>query len=297
MKILVLDQQFQGVPQSVASFLLEGSGGYLLLETGPSSSLPQIHLEMSKHGVSPDDVKAVAVTHIHLDHAGSCGWWAAKGCPVYVHQRGAKHLVDPSRLMASATRIYGDQMDTLWGEMKPVPEQLVRPLSDGSVVQEVGLELVAHDTPGHARHHMAFQLGTDLFSGDVAGVRLPGQQFLSVPAPPPEFDREAWKESLSKLRALSLERLYLTHFGQVDRPKDHFDRLSLLLDDVVAYFEGQQAEDPTQLAASYAQWDRARARDEGVDDKVYQAYEKANPSFMSVTGVLRYLQQRDVNVG
>lgn len=292
MKIHVLDHHFLGTSQTVASFLVEGPEGHVLIETGPASTLSTMEGHLSDRGLKPGDIAAVLVTHIHLDHAGACGWWARHGCPIYVHEQGAPHLIDPSKLLASATRIYGDRMQELWGTVEPVPEAQVRPLTDGQPVQAAGLKFLVHDTPGHARHHMAFQLDDVIFTGDVAAVRLAGGKFISLPAPPPEFDREAWKASLEKLARLDLSALYLTHFGRFDDVAAHLATIDGLLDKTVEFFEQNQHLEGDALTRAYRQWDQARAVADGVGTDDYDRYEKANPTFMSVTGVKRYLSKR-----
>ncbi|MCA9791495.1 MAG: MBL fold metallo-hydrolase [Candidatus Eremiobacteraeota bacterium] len=292
MKIQVLDHHFLGAPETVASFLVEGPSGHVLIETGPASTLATIEGALADRGLKPSDIAAVLVTHIHLDHAGASGWWARHGCPIYVHEKGAPHLIDPSKLVASATRIYGDRMQELWGTVEAVPADQVRALSDGQRVEAAGLTFVVHDTPGHARHHMAFQLEDVAFTGDVAAVRLAGGKFISLPAPPPEFDREAWKASLEKLTKLNLSALYLTHFGRFEGVADHLATIDELLDKTVEFFEQNRQLEGEALVQAYRRWDQARATAQGVGSEDYNRYEKANPTFMSVTGVMRYLSKR-----
>src|SRR6185436_8396441 len=147
------------------------------------------------------------------------------------HHIGAPHLIAPERLLASARRVYGDQMDALWGEFLSAPEGQVHAVSDGEVIEAGGLSFTAHDTPGHARHHHVFTLGDIAFVGDLAGVRRPGGAHVRLPTPPPEFDREAWLASIARIQALNLSRIYLTHYGAVDDVGAHWDVVSRLLDD------------------------------------------------------------------
>ncbi len=174
MDLQIIDTQFQGMSQVTAVYLLVGPEGPVLIETGPGSTLPAVLHGLAKHGYSPADIRHVLVTHIHLDHAGAAGWWAQQGAQIYVHHLGGPHLVDPRRLIQSATRIYGEMMDTLWGEIVPAPADRVTTLYDGDTVSAGGLIFTALDTPGHANHHHSYLLETPdgriAFTGDAAGV-------------------------------------------------------------------------------------------------------------------------------
>ena len=290
MSIEVLDLQFQDRPQCVAAFLVTTADRPLLVECGPASCRPALLAALQQRGLGPKDIQALLVTHIHLDHAGDAGWWAQQGVPVVVHPLGAPHLIDPSKLLASATRIYGEHMERLWGAIVPCPQDKVIVATLNSPVPVDGLEVTAWDSPGHARHHLAYQIGTDLLCGDVAGVKLPpmDSSFLSIPAPPPEFDREAWLATLDKLEKLPLKRLFLTHFGPVESVSWHWQTLRTRIDEV-ADFVGQRLDlDREALIEAYAAWQRPQF----PDTVTYDRYEQANPLFMSVDGLLRYWKRR-----
>lgn len=291
MTITCLDQEFLGTPKVIASYLLDAPQGRILIETGPASVQSTLEARLEEMGVEPASIEHVFVTHIHLDHAGGAGYWARRGSKIYVHPKGAPHLVDPSKLLASAARIYGDRMQELWGTTIPVPETQVVPVSEGEIMV-AGLRLQAWDTPGHAAHHLALGVDGDLFTGDVAGVRLPGSRFVSVPAPPPEFHLETWLSSLDKLRGLAPERLHLTHFGGDFPAADHLEQLAERLAGCVAFVASRGTEPLSELTEAYRQWDRGQAAAYGVDDAAYEAYEKANPAFMSAQGISRYLAKR-----
>lgn len=188
----------------------------MLVDPGPESSLPALLEKLD--GEQP---RALLLTHIHLDHAAATGALVRRwpDLDVYVHERGAPHLMDPGKLLASAERLYGDQMERLWGEIVPVPEANVHALSGGE--QVLGMR-VAY-TPGHASHHVSYlheESGT-AFTGDVAGARIPGVDLVVPPTPPPDIDIEAWEESLDMVESWRPERLALTHFGSVDDPVPH----------------------------------------------------------------------------
>jgi len=290
MTITCIDQEFLGTPHVIASYLVKGPAGLILIETGPASVQSTLEKKLKAMGVEPEAIEHVFVTHIHLDHSGGAGYWARRGAKVYVHPKGATHLVDPERLLASASRIYLDRMQELWGTTLSVPLEQVVPVAEGTLFV-AGLEIKAWDTPGHAAHHLAFAIEGDLFCGDVAGVRLPGSDYVSVPAPPPEFHLETWLASLDKLIALKPERLHLTHFGGDFGGLDHLRKLRDRLAECVDFVVSQGGLPPDQLALVYQAWDRRQAASQGVDEKTYAAYEKANPSFMSAQGISRYLHK------
>lgn len=289
MKIHVIDQEFLGRSQVIASFLVEGPKGNILIETGPASTQATLEQKLTDAGFPPESIEHVLVTHIHLDHSGGAGYWAQRGSTIYVHEKGAKHIIDPERLLSSATRIYQDKMEYLWGKTIAAPKNRVVALQEGTLAL-AGVEIQILDTPGHAGHHFAYRIGSNIFTGDVAGVRLPGLDYVSVPAPPPEFQLEIWQQSLIKLRAARASSLYLTHFGEVTDVKAHLDQLERRLSECVEFVKGH-LEDP-ELSRLYQEWDRAQATAAGLSEADYDAYEKGNPSFMSAQGISRYWRKR-----
>jgi len=288
MSIEVLDLEFQGRPQCVASFLVTTAGRPLLVECGPATCRPQLLAGLAKHGLKPQDLQALLVTHIHLDHAGDAGWWAQQGVPVVVHPLGAPHLIDPSKLIISAGRIYGEAMQRLWGEILPCPQDKVVVAELDRPLALEGVEITAWDSPGHARHHLAYQVGSDLLTGDVAGVKLPAGDFLSVPAPPPEFEREVWLSTIDKLAELPVERLFLTHFGPHLDVASHWQELRGRIQEVAEFVHERQDWDRQKLIDAYAAWQRPEFPDQASFDR----YEQANPLFMSIDGLLRYWKKR-----
>lgn len=295
MHIHVLDLHFQQNPHAIAAYLLEGPAGYALIETGPDSTRPTLLKQLANHGLSPADIQHILVTHIHLDHAGCAGWWAQQGATVYVHPVGAPHLIDPSRLLASAGRIYGDQMDTLWGQVLPAPEENIVIVADGQIIEVAGLTLTAINTPGHAGHHHVYRLGDIGFMGDAAGVRLPGNDWVSIPAVPPEFKPELWLNTLDRLEQESFRTIYPTHFGRVEDVAGHLAMVRANLLSVTDYVREALAagQDRDLILHHYRQWQREQAAGRGVTDEVFQHYEAANPLYMSVDGILRYWRKRE----
>jgi glyoxylase-like metal-dependent hydrolase (beta-lactamase superfamily II) len=208
----VIDVEHLGRPHVIGCWEVDGA----LVDPGPESSLPTLLAALGE-----ERPRAIVLTHIHLDHAAATGALVRRWpeLEVYVHERGAPHLIDPSKLLASAERLYGDRMAELWGEIVPVPAANVRTLGGGETV--LGMR-VAY-TPGHASHHVCYlheESGT-AFTGDVAAVRIPPSDLVVPPTPPPDIDVELWERSIATVEAWCPERLALTHFGAVEDPADH----------------------------------------------------------------------------
>lgn len=204
-----------GHPRAIASWVADEE---ILVDPGPALTAPRLI-----DALGDWRPRAIALTHIHLDHAGAAGALVERwpGCEVWVHERGARHLSDPGRLIASARRIYGDELEQLWGVPEPVRPEAIRPLGD-----EVGVgPFRAFDTPGHARHHLVYlheETGT-AFAGDLAGIRIPPSDLILMPTVPPEFDLDAWSRSLRRLRTIGPARLALPHFGLWERSSEHLN--------------------------------------------------------------------------
>jgi glyoxylase-like metal-dependent hydrolase (beta-lactamase superfamily II) len=230
------------------------------------------------------------LTHIHLDHAGAAGWLAQQGARIHVHPNGQPHLLNPAKLLASAARIYGDQMQTLWGEFLAVPERQLFVVRDQQELVIEGLRFVAVDTPGHAEHHHAYLLDDLCFSGDVGGVRLPGPEHVRIPMPPPEFHLEKWRASVQRLQKLGAARVAPTHFGIHSDAPSHFAALRQALDDVEQFMQvvlpSQSSRD--EINRRFLDWTAERSRQVGLPAEFMAAYEAANPSWMSAAGMQRY---------
>src|SRR4051812_11580042 len=202
----VLDTQHLGHRGIIASTAVETDDGLILFDTGPESTFETLTAQFPERGFSVRDVRHVFLSHIHFDHAGAAWRFAELGAMIYVHPRGAPHLIDPRKLIDSATRIYGNEMERLWGKFAPISEQSVTVLHDRDVVRAGPLEVHAIATPGHASHHNVYQWEDNVFGGDVAGVRLGGGPPIP-PFVPPELHIESWQESIGKIRALNARRL------------------------------------------------------------------------------------------
>lgn len=294
MNIHTLDLNFLNLPQVIASYLIVGPEGPVLIETGPSTVIDALTTRLTEHGYAPGDIRHVLLTHIHLDHAGAAGWWAQQGAHIYVHHVGAPHLVDPSKLIGSARRIYGEIFDTLWGEILPVPAERITALHDNDMIKAGGLTFTALDTPGHARHHHIYRLDDIAFTGDAAGVRMPNSPLISLPAPPPEFDREAWHVTLDRLVKENFRTIYPTHFGAVENVREHLGAFRALMDESVEWIrvkmEAGVARD--EMVVQHLAWYRQRATALGTGEEEIHQQEGANPAFMSVDGLMRYWKKK-----
>lgn len=271
----------------------------MLIEAGPARSLEQLSTGLAEHDLRIEDLDACLVTHIHLDHAGAAGQLADRGVPIHVHEFGVRHLVDPSKLLSSATRIYGAAMDTLWGETIPACEDMVHPVVDGQELVFGALRFRAVETPGHARHHHVFELDLGdesvCFSGDAAAMLLPGTDFISIPTPPPEFDLPIWKQTIDRLRSGAWSRMHLTHGGTVEADSDHLDRLEARLEQQVDWVrewteEGIERRD---LHSRYRQALLEQAREQGIDDRTFDSYASEHLLGMNISGIQRWLGQQE----
>lgn len=219
------DLDFQGRPRVIACAVLHGPGGVAIVDPGPSSTLPALRRHLSAAGISLADVTTILLTHIHLDHAGATGTLVRENphLRVYVHEIGAPHMADPAKLIASATRLYGDAMDRLWGEIAPVPPAAMITLRGGERLDVGGRSVEVAYTPGHASHHVSYFSADSgvAFVGDTAGVSVVPRGFVLPPTPPPDIDLEIWAESLSTLERWQAETLLVTHFGPASPTRPH----------------------------------------------------------------------------
>jgi glyoxylase-like metal-dependent hydrolase (beta-lactamase superfamily II) len=288
-----LDLNFLGIPGTIAAYLIPQPRGAVLVECGPGSTKANLEAGLQAHGLSSRDISDVLLTHIHLDHAGAAGYLATQGATIHVHEVGAPHLINPERLLTSAARIYGDMMESLWGEFLPVPVDRLISHKDGDLIEIEKLSFRAIDTPGHAYHHFAYLLGEICFSGDIGGVRMGGTRHLRVPMPPPEFHLEKWRQSVERLKREKISILAPTHFGIYDDPDWHLDALTKALDEVEAWMEEIMPADPPdeQINEAFLSWSRERSLAEGLDPGLLELYEAANPSWMSSAGIQRYYRK------
>ena len=295
--LFLLDTRHMGYQGTVGAYLVPGPGGsFALVESGPGSTLDNLEAAIREAGFEPEGLGAVMVTHIHLDHAGAAGTLAKRyNAEVYVHENGAAHLLDPSRLMKSASRIYGDMMDTLWGEMESLPQDLLRVVRDGETFQAAGKRFEVFYTPGHASHHVAYLMEKSaMFTGDAAAIRLPGSDVVRPALPPPEVDLEAWENSLQVIRQVGAERLLLTHFGEVREVDAHLDEVkeknATWAEEVL---RGLQAgEEDEALEARLDRVSREELDAENASDEVVERHRVTSNDAMTVMGLKRYWQKK-----
>lgn len=294
----MIDLKFRGEDNLIAAYLIDTSDGLLVIETGPANATDTLLAGVRQLGRNPEDIRHIAVTHIHLDHAAAAGTLLEllPDATFYVHKVGARHMIDPSRLLDSAGRIYGAQMEQLWGVMKPVPEERVQQVDDGDriVCGDVVLDVLY--TPGHASHHVSYAIADRrvVFTGDVAGVRIPPSSLVWPPTPPPDIDAEAWHTSIGRIRELQPEMLLLTHYGPVHDVADHLDQLDSRLDRWVGLFESMLAEDLTreEMADRLAVDSEEEMVAAGELTDVQVAMSNVTPFAMATDGMLRYLNKR-----
>ena len=289
-KIITLDLNFQGNAGIIAAYLIPHAHGAVLIESGPGSTIPALIKALAKHGFSPNDITDVLLTHIHLDHAGAAGWLAQQGARIHVHEIGAPHMINPAKLLASARRIYLENMERLWGEFLPVPRDHLQILQTKDEVKINDLVFKALDTPGHAYHHMAYLFEGICFCGDVGGIRLSNSRFLTLPTPPPELNFNKWRQSLKTLQAEKIEFFAPTHFGIYGNPTWHLQALAEALDDFEAWMNSNISIHITreQNHIQFSKWMRDKLESEGTKESKIAKYELVAPPWMSVDGMTHY---------
>jgi glyoxylase-like metal-dependent hydrolase (beta-lactamase superfamily II) len=294
-----IDHAWGGVHGFIASYLVEGDGALALVETGPDTTIGTLLAGIRAAGRDPAELTHVLLTHVHLDHAAAAGRLLqhAPRATVYVHAKGARHLVDPARLLSSAARLYGDDMERLWGTMLPVPADRLRVPADGEPVRVGRRTLSALETPGHATHHLAFHdpdAGL-VFTGDVAGIRLDAAPHVRPPTPPPDLDPGAWVASIDRIAALRPERLLLTHFGGVDDVAWHLADLRARLDGWTAWASARIAagDGPAALADALREKGDAELHAATGDEALVRRYAESIPYDMQAAGLHRHLRQRN----
>ena len=293
----IVDLHFQGRASIIGVNVLELDDGLALVDPGPEARMPALRAGLAETGHTLEDVRAVLLTHIHLDHATATGAIVreAPGATVYVHAVGAPHMAHPARLLASAGRIYGDAMATLWGTFLPVPRASLRVVDEGDVVALGGRRLEVAYVPGHARHHVAYyEAATGMaWVGDVGGIRIRSGPVLPV-TPPPDIDVEVWKASMERVMAWEPERIVATHFGPYGDVRDHFDALSEGLDAWAGWVRGSlggEGGDDRGRAEAFAGWVEGGLGG-SVSAELANLYKTASGFPDSWRGLARYWRKR-----
>ena len=304
--INILDTLQLGHPGIVAAIALETNDGIVLFDTGPESTFDNVVADLRKVGFDAGDVRHVFLSHIHFDHAGAAWRFAELNARIYVHPRGAPHLIDPAKLVESARRIFGDDMQRLWGEIAPVPADRVKVLEDNETVRIAPFEIRAIATPGHASHHHVYHLDDNVFGGDIAGVRI-GSGPPIPPFVPPELHVESWRESIRKIRELNPKNLYLPHFGKVTAAiPEHLDQLDERVAKWAEWFREQiqSGAGEDRLRSEFAALEHSEINSFGSastfnlqpstsppvtrHSSLVTLYEAADPSYMAPPAAIRY---------
>jgi glyoxylase-like metal-dependent hydrolase (beta-lactamase superfamily II) len=295
--ITVIDTNWTGRPRSVAAALLESNGHRAIIDPGPGSTLVTLREQLHAHGLSVADLDAIVLTHIHLDHAGATGSLVRENprLSVYVHKNGAPHMADPSKLLASAGRLWGDELQVLFGETLPVPAQNLRILEGGETLTLGARRLDVVYTPGHASHHVSYfddATGAALV-GDTTGIRINNGPFILPATPPPDIDLELWDASFAAILARRPARLFLTHYGYSDEPAAHIAEYRERLHRWAAVAEEilrSSSDDSTALEAFVARCRAEMVQRLGPAEAEHHAFTAG--LHLSFLGLARYLRKR-----
>jgi glyoxylase-like metal-dependent hydrolase (beta-lactamase superfamily II) len=297
--VFQIDTRMAGYDGITAGYLIRGDRP-CLVETGTAPSAPVVRAALASLGIGPGDLATVVVTHIHLDHAGGAGDIAAMfpAADIVVHHRGARHLADPSRLMAGARAVYGAALDRLFGVLAPVPAERIIALEDtGTVDLGGGRRLDSHYSPGHAKHHVGLidsETG-DLYVGDAAGVYLPETGDVRPATPPPDFDLEVALASIRKFAALQPSRLLFSHYGPVTSITETLERS---VEEIKVWVEETRAARKAGLDLDHAVamvQERTNARYEafrpGADPAIAKKIDRISGTALNVSGIMHWLDQ------
>jgi glyoxylase-like metal-dependent hydrolase (beta-lactamase superfamily II) len=296
-EITILDMNWVGRPRSIAAALLESNGHRAIIDPGPESTYATLRACLESRGLSVAQLDAVLLTHIHLDHAGATGSLVRENprLAVYVHKLGAPHMMDPSRLLASAARLWPDNLHQLFGETLPVPKENLRILEGGETLTLGARKVEVAYTPGHASHHVSYFDGAEdgAFVGDTAGIRIENRPYILPATPPPDINLEIWEDSFAAILARRPSRLFLTHFGYADGPAEHIDafrrrlhRWADLAAEVLRSASGESQANETFVARAQAEMQELL----GPEEAEHHAF-TANLD-LSFLGLARYLRKR-----
>jgi glyoxylase-like metal-dependent hydrolase (beta-lactamase superfamily II) len=316
-----IDLRFLGRPKRIAAVLLQGAAGAAIVDPGPTSCLPTLEDTLERAGTPLSAVSHLLLTHIHLDHAGAAGTIARRypAMRVVVHRHGARHLADPAKLIESATRLYGADMDRMWGACEPVPERQLQVVDGGEVLDVAGRRVSVTYTPGHAKHHVTYFDPTSRIAwvGDVAGVCIPDDRslmgtrmeararplearrassgnYVLPPTPPPDIDLPGWRQSIERIEAMQADTLFLTHYGPVMAPGVHLRALADNLEMMAGLARESLAMPGTDEEQKAAFDDRLRRElRRHMDEEQARSYESAAAFGLSWAGLARYLRRME----
>ena len=295
--ITTLDLGFRDLPKAAGAYLVKLPNMHVLIECGPSACWDRLVAELERNGSSPDRIEHLFITHIHLDHAGACGLLADRGTVVHVHPRGARHLIDPSRLNASARRVFGDALDTDLGTLTACPEDLVRPMEDLDSITVDGTTFTAYETTGHASHHHCWLVtgpdGRHVFTGDAAGMRLPGTRFPTLPMVPPEFDLDLWLGSIQTIRELRPDAVWMTHFDRIDDHDSFLESVAHQLIEETGFIKDLPGSDNDAHLAAYRSWHERLATESAIELDLLNRYCDRTHYQANLTGVRRWLAKSE----
>ena len=298
--ISYIDLNFCDTPKAIATGVYAGDGGAVLIDPGPGSCIDTLRASLAAQGIGVGDIESILITHIHLDHAGATGLLVRDNprIRVFVHEKGAPHVVDPSKLINSANQLWGvEGVARLWGHMIPVPEANLQVLGERARITAGGRTFDVRYTPGHASHHVSYfdDRSGLVWAGDTAGLRFTSKVFTLPPTPPPDIDLEAWRDSLAKIRDWKPETVFITHFGPYAGAAAHLDHIETSLRDVAEMARRAIHTD----ASDDAKYERfkedvfAYVRS-AVDEQEMRPLEFVGPLEFNWRGLVRYWKKRGV---
>ncbi len=293
-----ISHPFLGENEIIGSYLLAGRSELAIIDPGPGSMVESLLDSIQEVGFDPQEVTHILATHVHLDHAGAAGTLVRQlpRAQVYVHSKGAPHLLDTAKVVASASRIFGERMRLLWGEIESTPQERLSIIEGGDILNIAGHRLEVHYTPGHAAHHVIFfdAHSGELFAGDVAGVKLQDVNYVRPPTPPPDLDLEAWSDSINLVKSLRPDVLYIGHFGAVTNISEHFERLREKLytwgDFVLSAM--RDGKDEAEIIAMLIEHTKPELLQAAHDPHALERYEIATNYPMTVQGYMRYWRKK-----
>jgi len=293
-----IDLHWTGRPKSIAAVLVQSDGVNAILDPGPASTIETLRASLHSNGLGTQDLNTILLTHIHLDHAAAVGALVKENprISVFVHEFGAKHMIDPSKLLASAGRLYGGEMQRLYGDVLPVPEENIRPLAGGETVSVGKRKFDILYTPGHASHHLTFWDAQDriAFVGDVAGITVEGDTFIMPATPPPDVDMALWNKSLDAIEALRPEKIFLTHFGYQHDAIAHMERYRKKLVEWTELTKALLANGRTEEDAGreFVETTAAETRNDVVSPGSADHYIFNGGLYLSWLGLLRFVKKQ-----